>query len=247
MFKALIIFSLWLLPTSDGSSDCSLCDVYEGYVTGNIVMWGRGMTHAEEELIRKDDNCLLFSVAEARYGYIGYLLRQERKEEAKVQIEKLEKEAVKLSGADGYHAEADAFLIAVYGFMMEISPARSMTLGPKALRLLNRAMESGDECPSLWVEKGNSELHMPAFAGGSDVKAAESFRRAIALWEASPGSQRCNWRYLNALVLLGGTLEKNGDRAGAREAYMKALALEPGFILVRDELLPGLENPEHRR
>ncbi len=59
---------------------------------------------------------------------------------------------------------------------MALNPARAMTLGPKALKQLQTTMETGDKTASVWIEKANSEAHMPVFAGGSKEKAAASFR-----------------------------------------------------------------------
>jgi tetratricopeptide (TPR) repeat protein len=131
--------------------------------------------------------------------------------------------------------------LALLGFRMGLNPTRVMTLGPKALKQLEKAVEIGGKTPEVWIEKANSESHMPAFAGGSKVKAAASFREALRLFEADPAISECNWRYLNTMVLLGQTLEQTEDYNGAREAYLRALRQEPEFQWVRDELLPTVE------
>jgi len=124
---------------------------------------------------------------------------------------------------------------------MALNPARAITLGPRALKQLQAAMEVGSGSASVWIEKANSESHMPAFAGGSKEKAAASFREAIRLFETDTRLSACNWRYLNTMVLLGQLLEKMEDYRGAREAYRSALKREPGLKWVRDELLPAVE------
>ncbi len=127
------------------------------------------------------------------------------------------------------------------GFRMGLNPARAVTLGPKALKQLETAMTAGKNSAVTWIEKANSEAHMPAFAGGSKEKAAASFREAIRLFETGAGPSECSWRYLNTMVLLGQLLEKMEDFRGAKEIYQKALKREPDFQWVRDELLPGVE------
>jgi tetratricopeptide (TPR) repeat protein len=124
---------------------------------------------------------------------------------------------------------------------MGLNPAKTMSLGPKALKQLEKALAIGSTNTAVWIEKANSEAHMPAFAGGSKIKAAESFREALRLFEADPSLSACNWRYLNTMVLLGQTLEKTEDYKDAREAYLRALTKEPGFQRIRDEMLPAIE------
>lgn len=124
---------------------------------------------------------------------------------------------------------------------MALNPARAVIIGPKALKQLQAAMDAGNKCASVWIEKANSEAHMPAFAGGSKEMAAASYREAIRLFEAEAGLSGCNWRYLNTMVLLGQLLERMEDYTGARDAYQRALRREPDFKWVKDELLPAVE------
>ncbi len=243
MIRALLLFSIAVLsfelPASD--SDCSNCTIYKGYIRGDMEMWKKGMSELQEAYRRTSEPCLLFTLTEARYGYIGFLLGTDKKDEAKLLVDTFEKDIEQLAALPEYKAETEAFRLALLGYRMGLNPARAMTLGPKAVKQLEKAFAIGPGSPEVWIEKANSEAHMPAFAGGSKVKSAESFREALRLFEADPSLSECNWRYLNAMVLLGQTLEQTGDYKGAREAYLRALRKEPGFQWVRDELLPAVE------
>jgi tetratricopeptide (TPR) repeat protein len=222
-------------------TDCRSCTVYKGYISGDMAMWEKGMNELEAEYDRSHDACLLFTLAEARYGYIGYMLGAGKKSEVKPLVEAFESDIERLSGYPEYRAETEAFRVALNGFLMGLNPARTMTLGPKTLKQMERAMETDRLSPAVWIEKANTESYMPAFAGGSKAKAADSFREALRLYENCGNLSGCNWRYLNTMVLLGRLLEKMDDYAGARDIYKKALAVEPGFGWVRDELLPAAE------
>ncbi len=206
-----------------------------------MYLWEKGMGELQEAFLRTSEPCLLFTLTEARYGYIGFLLGKDKKDEAKPLVDIFEHEIEQLAGYREYKAETEAFRIALLGFRMGLNPAKTMSLGPRALKQLEKALAIDISNAAVWIEKANSEAHMPAFAGGSKVKAAESFREALRLFEADPSLSTCNWRYLNTMVLMGQTLEKADDYAGAREAYLKVLEREPGLQWVRDELLPAVE------
>jgi tetratricopeptide (TPR) repeat protein len=231
------IFPVW----SQQGSERGRCTVYRGYVNGDTEMWKRGIAELQEDYLKQPASSTLLAITEARYGYIGYLTGTKDKSSARVILDIFENDIVHLAGCPEYKAEVEAFRLALLGFMMELNPARTVTLGPKALKQLNIAMETGSNNPAVWIEKSNSESHMPAFAGGSKAKAAESLREALRLFESGKELSPCNWRYLNTLVRLGQLLESMDDINGARDAYLRALNTEPDFRLVRDELLPQLE------
>jgi hypothetical protein len=234
-------FALFSSLQPIAGSDCSSNTVYRGYVSGDIEMWKRGMTELQEAYDRTAEPCLLLELTEARYGYIGYLLGLDKKGEAKPLVDSFETDISRLAVFPQYKAETEAFRVAQLGFRMELNPASAITLGNRALKQLEKAVATDSTSPAVWIEKANAEASMPAFAGGSKEKAAASFMEALRLFEADTSLSASSWRYLNTIVLLGQTLEMLEDYSGARQAYLKALAREPGFRRVSDELLPALE------
>jgi len=224
-----------------GQGCCNSCTVYKGYITCDIGIWKKGMEEASAAWLNDPSSCTLYTLTEARYGYIGYLLRIGQKAEARPFIDDFESDLSQLAEFPDRKAEADAFMIALLGFRMELNPARAMSLGPRALKQLEKALETGGDNPAVWIEKANSEASMPAFTGGSKVKAAGSLRHAISLFELKRESLGCNWRYLNTYLLLGKLLEQTGDFKGACEVYRKVLQEEPAFAEVRNKLLPAAE------
>jgi tetratricopeptide (TPR) repeat protein len=238
-----IIISLLAFPASMvyAQGDCSSCTVYRGYTSGKMEVWKSGMKDLEDQFRSDPKACTLYTLAEARYGYIGYLLGLNQKDVARPVIETFAAEVEQLAAYPEYRAETEAFRVALLGFRMGLNPARAVTLGPRALKQLEKAIEAGEDSPAVWIEKANSEAHMPAFAGGSKEKAATSYREALRLYEAGGSVAPCNWRYLNTMVLSGQLLERMGDYRGAIEAYRRALRREPDFQWVRDELLPEAE------
>ncbi len=222
-------------------SDCSNSTIYKGYISGDMEVWKKGMAELQNEYAKTSEPCMLVALTEARYGYIGYLIGINKKNEAKPLIDTFETDIGRLAALPEYKAETEAFRVALLGFRMGLNPAKAVTLGPKTLKQLEKAVATDHNNPAVWIEKANSELSMPAFAGGSKEKAAASLREALRLYEADPALSAYNWKYLNTIVLLGQTLEKLDDYQGARQAYLKALIREPDFRRVRDELLPAAE------
>lgn len=227
--------------TLTGQGNCNSCTVYKGYITSDIWMWKKGMEEASLIWLKDPSSCTLYTLTEARYGYIGYLLGKGNKAEARSLVDDFEKDVCQLAELPDRKIEAEAFMIALLGFRMELNPARAMSLGPKALKQLEKALETGGDNPAVWIERANSEASMPAFVGGSKVKAVESLRYAITLFELKRESLGCNWRYLNTYLLLGKVLEQTGDYKGACDTYRKVLLEEPGFLEVRHILLPAAE------
>jgi len=239
--SVIFIFALVSLVPVAAGRDCSNCTVYKGYVSGDMKMWEKGMSELQEAYRKSSEPCLLFTLTEAKYGYIGYLLGTDNKDAARTLTDAFEKDIELLAALPEYKAETEAFRLALLGFRMGLNPARAMTLGPKAVKQLEKAVATDITTPEVWIEKANSEAHMPAFAGGSKVKAAASFREALRLFEADKSLSDCNWRYLNTIVMLGQLLEQMDDYKGARDAYLLALKREPGFQWVKNELLPAVE------
>ncbi|HSO78336.1 MAG TPA: hypothetical protein VLQ76_07200, partial [Bacteroidales bacterium] len=238
----LVLITLTLISfTLTGQGNCNSCTVYKGYIASDIEMWKKGMEEASVTWLKDPSSCTLYTLTEARYGYIGYLLGNGNKEEARPIIVDFEKDVCQLAAFADRKVEAEAFMIALLGFRMELNPARAMSLGPKALKQLEKAIETGGDNPAVWIERANSEASMPAFVGGSKVKAVESYRYAISLFELKRESLGCNWRYLNTYLLLGKVLEQTGDYKGACDTYRKVLQEEPEFLEVRINLLPAAE------
>jgi len=237
ILQLILATAAWSQP----ARDCSNSKIYSGYISGDMNFWKNAMIEVEEAYSKTSDPCHLFTLIEARYGYIGYLFGTGSKSDVKPVVDTFEIDLEALAAFPQYRAETEAFRVALLGFRMGLNPARAISLGPKALKQLDIAMEVGSNSAAVWIEKANSEANMPAFAGGSKTKAVESFKEALRLFESDPDLSAFNWRYLNTIVLLGQTYEKLDDYREAREAYRKALKREPSFSWVRDELLPAIE------
>ena len=118
-----------------------------------------------------------------------------------------------------------------------------MTLGPKAVKLIQDATSLEPDNPRVLMLRGVYTFLTPeAFGGGAEKalgwlqKAAEAFDRE----EAMPASADA-WRGGRAetFVWIGRARQKLKDTAAARMAFERALALEPDYVWAK-QLLTGL-------
>ena len=138
--------------------------------------------------------------------------------------------------------EAHALLGAVYGMKIGSSIWRGMTLGRRAARAFDEAREIDERNPRFLLLKGLDVYHRPARFGGGLDRAERWFRSAVGFFAAQPPDAPWpSWGRLDARVWLGRTLARRGDPDAAREQYERVLAHEPDYALVRDFLLPCLD------
>lgn len=115
-----------------------------------------------------------------------------------------------------------------------------MRYGRRAGETLERAFELAPEHPQVLYHKGVNQLMAPGPFGDRDA-ARVRLREAVRIFEADPaGAEGFDWGYAEALAYLGLCLARDDDAARAKEFYEKALAVQPGYVWVREELLPDL-------
>ena len=177
-------------------------------------------------------------------GYAVYreaVLRRERQGE---DVDALLDEAQKLlerSAELQPLPETYAVLASVLGQKIGSNPLRGMILGPRSNAAMDRALELGPENPRAWLMKGISAIFTPRLFGGGLERAEEALRQALAHFETdSPAPPAPAWGHDEAWAWLGEVYRRTDRHAEAREAYMKALEIEPQNGWVREVLLPAL-------
>ena len=144
-------------------------------------------------------------------------------------------------------AESHALLSSVLG-MQIVNGVSAMTLGMKSGVQLSRAKALDARNPRVRLLEGISAFHTPKMFGGGIEAATRHFLAAIELFaEDAPKPPLPAWGLAEAYAWLGQAYAEMGKVEEAREAYERALELEPEYGWVRDVLLPGLGGRPERQ
>lgn len=140
-----------------------------------------------------------------------------------------------------HHAEALALRGSVLGDRIE-GVLSGMVLGPKVSASHDRAAELAPDNPRVALQRGIGRYFTPRQFGGGMEKAEIELRRACRLFEQA--ADQLVWPYwgrVDALAWLGKVLANTERLDEARSVYEEALALAPGHVWIRDELLAVLD------
>ena len=247
MNKVVLIFLVLLLPllpiagqTARASVPLHNCNVYRGFLSGDMGVWTKGIAQQEEKYRLSRSSEDLFVLILSKYGYIGFIIGMKKSEEAKEMLTSAEENVEVLVKDKEYTARATALRGALIAMRISLNPVKATYLGMRSFKQMEEALQIDSNDPTSWVEMGNARYHMPSVVGGSYKEAARCFSQAVILYEKNPANLICNWHYLHALVWLAQSHDKLGDTAEAKKIYEKILRLEPEFQWVKKELYPDL-------
>lgn len=192
------------------------------------------------DAIQNKSDELLLELVNYQYGYIGYCIGFDKKEEAKKylsfamkNIQILEKKNCSLSVVNAYKA-------AFYGFRIGLNPISAPVNGFKSIDCARTALKIDPEFYFAYIQYGNMKFYMPSALGGSKKEALEYYLRAKGIVDKDPEFISGNWNYMSLLVVIGQTYTYLKDFASAKKVYDNILKLEPGFWYVKDDLYPKL-------
>ena len=151
------------------------------------------------------------------------------------------KEAIELE--DNF-SDAHALLANAYGQKLGLKPHLGMTLGPETKRVLEKSKRLEGDNPRVVLTDGISDYYTPAMFGGDKQRAISKMEQALALFakEEIRDPFQPSWGYDEACAHLGIMRQEAGDIEGAREAFGKALEVNPNNGWVKNHLLPGLDS-----
>ena len=189
-----------------------------------------------------DDPMLLHYLGYARYREATIMQGMKRDEdEYRPLLEAadslLERSASKLQLAESY-----AIRSSVIGQLIGSNPLRGMTLGRKSSGAMDRAVEVGPNNPRVWLLRGIGAMFTPSLFGGGLDKAEEYLNKAAALFPSdAPAPPMPAWGHAEAYIWLGQVYKRRDRIDDARQAYTRALELQPDNGWVRHVLLPELD------
>jgi tetratricopeptide (TPR) repeat protein len=209
---------------------------YRYYISGDMDSWLQSMEELSDRYYRSRDFSILEDLIEARYGYIGWAIENDRKQGKKVLKVAVDEIDTYLTRYPG-DVEMIALKAAFIGYQMAFRPYLAPIKGPKSLKLMDKALELEPNHPQALIQKANAEYYMPGILGGSREEALKKYRQAATIIEVR-GEAEGSWQYLNLLTAIARGYEETGQDREAYRMYRKILEIEPRFAWVRDDLFP---------
>jgi len=213
-------------------------EVYYAYINNNMELWRNAIE--KMNAIPEKDNELLLELLNYQYGYIGYCLGFDKKDEARELLQTAQKNLEMLEDRKYNLSVVNSYKSAFYGFRIALSPITAAVYGMRSLDCARNAVKLDPENYLGYVQLGNSEFFMPSTLGGSKKEALEYFLKAKELIEKNPESLSDDWNYMSLLIVIGQTYTYLKDYDSAQKIYQYLLELEPGFLYVKDDLYPKL-------
>ena len=141
-------------------------------------------------------------------------------------------------------SDAHALLASAYGQKLGLKPHLGMALGPETKRVLEKSKRLDGNNPRVVLTEGMSDYYTPAIFGGDKQRAISKMEHALELFakEEIRDAFQPSWGYDEAYAQLGIMRQDAGDIEGAREAFVKALEVNPNNGWVKFQLLPGLDS-----
>jgi len=139
-------------------------------------------------------------------------------------------------------AEALALLGGAYGIKIAVNALTAMTLGSKNQQVRERARELDPDNPRVVLLDAVSYFNTPGAFGGDKEKALELALQAAELFAAEEVSdpELPRWGKEEVWAWIGMIRADADDNAAARQAYEKALEINPDYGWVKNVLLPDL-------
>lgn len=215
-------------------------EIYRAYVNNRMELWRKVIDAMETQ--KPADNDKLAELVNYQYGYIGYCIGFKLRDEAKKYLALAEKNIDILESRNHDMSEIHAYRCAFYGFRIGLNKLSAPVNGLKSIDHAKKAIELGPENYFAWIQYGNIQFYMPSTFGGSKQEGIEYFLKARKMMEKDRTGLKENWNYLSLLVIIGQSYTYTGEMESARAIYEEIMLIEPGFLYVRDELLPELLN-----
>jgi tetratricopeptide (TPR) repeat protein len=206
------------------------------YLRSRMDLWPPLIERLGKEQKSGDFACT-FTYCEAQYGYIGYLLSEKHKKQARQRIDETMKI---LDGAIRQFPDSArlyALRAAFIGYEIGLKPLKAPWLGPKNQENIEEAQRLNPREPRVWFEEGNSYFFRPAIFGGSPKTAIRKYEKAWALINAAPGAKQ-SWFYYYMGAWLGKAYLEADRKEEAYNLFRQLLSEVPDFRWVKDELLP---------
>jgi imidazolonepropionase-like amidohydrolase len=180
----------------------------------------------------------LYYVALCDYRLANYFLISSEMDKVEPYLKEGQKYLEKAMELDPDFGELDGLYAFLLGFEIAINQEKAMSLGLQIFQYSSKSLEKSPENPRVHLMKGLSNLFTPKQYGGGPDPAIKSLTRSIELFEKEDIQDpvKPSWGKDEAYTFLGMAYNQKGETEKAKEAFEKALEINPEFGLAKDEL-----------
>ncbi|MBN2666036.1 MAG: hypothetical protein JXR67_05965 [Bacteroidales bacterium] len=213
-------------------------DIYSAYINNRMELWKSVIDRMSSQPGKSDE--FILELLNYQYGYIGYCIGFDKKDEARVYLNIAQKNLDLLEKKKYNPGVINAYRSAFYGFRIGLNPVTAPINGLRSIDCAKTAIKLDPDHYLGYVQQGNIQFYMPSTFGGSKKEALQHYLKARELLEKEPGAVTGNWNYLSLLVVIGQTHTYLKDYSSAQKVYDFIMRTEPAFTFVRDDLYPKL-------
>ncbi len=237
MKKILLVPVLFaFVLTTEGTDIRS--EIYNAYISNRMDLWKNAIDRLDALKGKSDEQVL--ELLNFQYGYIGYCLGFDKKEEARKYFSKALLNIDILDAKSYKPSVISAYKSAFFGYRISFNKLSAPVNGIKSVDMAKLAIEQDKTNYLGYVQYGNAQFYMPSAFGGSKKEALKYFLIARSILEKDPDSLKSDWNYMSLLILIGQAYSYLDDMEASKSIYEYILKIEPGFKYVRDDLYPKL-------
>lgn len=156
-------------------------EIYNCYVNNRMSLWKSLIDELNSKTEISDS--MLLELVNYQYGYIGWCLEKNRKDEALVYLKLAEKNVKLLESKKFDLSLVNAYKSALYGFHIAESKFSAPFIGPKSADCAKKAIQLDPNQPFGYIQMGNVKFHSPSLMGGSKTEAIGYYLKAKVMME----------------------------------------------------------------
>ena len=232
--KIFLFAALLTVSASLSAQDFSDEALYANYLSGKMDLWGKYLAHVDKQKNLSGDE--LLRAVNYDYGYIAWLIDEQRRDEA-IKRMKIYESRIELLAQDDEQDEADIYVyrasLAAFNWLLN---KLKLNMARQAIQYTDKAIEANGTNPRALSLLGNAQFNNPF---GSNKDAAKTLLLGIEMFEKY-GENVNNWNYTATRLSLVQCYEKLGQTDKAVDYARRILKDSPDFVYLRDVYLPQL-------
>ena len=211
-------------------------NIYKAYINGNMIEWKKNM-----DSFNVNSNEQKLELVNYQYGYIAFCIDQDKDDEAEKYMQKAESLIAELEKLQYKPSMLYAYKSAFVGFEIGLSPYKAPLIGHASLTFAKKSVELDGTNYFGYIQLGNIAFYTPSMFGGSKTEAMKHYLKALELIEKKSEALKNNWNYMNLLATIIYAYYELKQYGLAEKYCIKALAIEPEFDWVMNQLYPKIK------